>query len=63
MVFKEMVLGRVIVGVGVGLASACIPLYLAEISPAKFRGRVVASLVVLITGGELVLLLLELSFA
>ena len=52
MVFKELVLGRIFVGLGVGLASAVIPLYLAELSPAKYRGRIVASLVVLITGGE-----------
>lgn len=52
MVFKEIVLGRIIVGLGIGLASACIPLYLSELSPAKYRGRIVASLVVLITGGE-----------
>lgn len=29
-----------------------LPIYLAEIAPSKFRGRVVASLVVLITGGQ-----------
>lgn len=43
--------GRVLVGVGVGLSSSVLPIYLAEISPAKYRGRIVASLVVLITGG------------
>lgn len=42
------------VGLGVGLASSCLPLYLGEISPRAFRGRIVGSLVVLITGGQVV---------
>ncbi|BGP56569.1 hypothetical protein JCM8202v2_004194 [Rhodotorula sphaerocarpa] len=51
-VYKEVILGRILVGVGVGLSSMTLPIYLAEIAPSKFRGRVVASLVVLITGGQ-----------
>ncbi|GAA5915886.1 hypothetical protein JCM6882_001750 [Rhodosporidiobolus microsporus] len=51
-VYKEVILGRVLVGLGVGLASMTLPVYLAEISPRKYRGRIVASLVVLITGGQ-----------
>ncbi|KAM0752048.1 general substrate transporter [Meredithblackwellia eburnea MCA 4105] len=62
MVYKEMVLGRVIVGVGVGLASAVIPLYLAEMSPSKYRGRIVASLVVLVTGGQVLAYLIDMIF-
>ncbi|KAL8287666.1 hypothetical protein RQP46_003524 [Phenoliferia psychrophenolica] len=62
MVFKELVLGRVIVGLGVGLASAVIPLYLAELSPAKYRGRIVASLVVLITGGQVLAYVVDAIF-
>ncbi|GAA5858672.1 hypothetical protein JCM1840_006509 [Sporobolomyces johnsonii] len=58
-VFKEVVLGRVLVGVGVGLASCVLPTYLAELSPPKFRGRIVASLVVLITGGQLLAYLVD----
>lgn len=50
-VFKEVVLGRVLVGLAVGLASTVLPAYLAELSPPKFRGRAVAGLVCLITGG------------
>ncbi|GAA5926893.1 uncharacterized protein JCM15063_000398 [Sporobolomyces koalae] len=51
-VFKEIVLGRVLVGIGVGLASTVLPTYLAELSPPRFRGQIVSSLVVLITGGQ-----------
>lgn len=46
--------GRVMVGLAVGLASMVLPVYLGEISPPAFRGRIVGSLVVLITGGQVV---------
>ncbi|GAA6050686.1 hypothetical protein JCM3770_000892 [Rhodotorula araucariae] len=50
--YREVILGRVLVGIGVGLASMVLPIYLAEISPPAYRGRIVGSLVVLITGGQ-----------
>lgn len=33
-----MVLGRMVVGVGIGLSSALVPLYISEISPTHLRG-------------------------
>ncbi|GAA5849989.1 hypothetical protein JCM9279_004872 [Rhodotorula babjevae] len=51
---KEVLLGRVMVGLAVGLASMVLPVYLGEISPPALRGRIVGSLVVLITGGQVV---------
>lgn len=33
-----MIVGRIISGVGVGIVSTAVPLYLSEISPAKQRG-------------------------
>ncbi|GAA5909383.1 hypothetical protein JCM8208_005724 [Rhodotorula glutinis] len=51
---KEVLFGRVMVGLAVGLASMVLPVYLGEISPPAFRGRIVGSLVVLITGGQVV---------
>ncbi|POY73302.1 hypothetical protein BMF94_3636 [Rhodotorula taiwanensis] len=61
-VYKEVILGRVLVGVGVGLSSMTLPIYLAEIAPSKFRGRVVASLVVLITGGQVLAYIIGAAF-
>lgn len=52
-VYKEMVLGRGMVGIGVGLSSLVLPIYFSELSPAKYRGRIVSLLVVLITFGAL----------
>jgi len=37
-----LVVGRVIVGVAIGVASYTTPLYLSEISPAKYRGALVS---------------------
>ena len=53
-VFKELVLGRAMVGIGVGLASMVLPVYSAELSPARYRGQIVTLLVVMITFGQLV---------
>ena len=43
--------GRVIIGLGVGIASLIVPVYLSEISPVEVRGTVVAFDVLLITTG------------
>ncbi|BGP41476.1 hypothetical protein JCM10449v2_005463 [Rhodotorula kratochvilovae] len=61
-VYKEVILGRVLVGIGVGLASMVLPIYLAEISPPAYRGRIVGSLVVLITGGQVLAYIVTAAF-
>lgn len=40
--FDEFIFARILGGVGIGLASAISPLYIAEIAPSKIRGRMVA---------------------
>jgi len=47
-----MVLGRFVIGIGVGLASLITPLYLAELAPAKLRGRLIVVNVFCITLGQ-----------
>lgn len=37
-----LMVGRFIVGLGVGTASMVVPVYLAEVSPTEIRGTVVA---------------------
>ncbi|XP_034230917.1 proton myo-inositol cotransporter-like isoform X2 [Thrips palmi] len=52
---KEMLLvGRLIVGVGVGLASMSTPMYIAESSSPKYRGVLVLMYTVGVTGGQFV---------
>lgn len=49
-----MVLGRCVIGAAVGAASFVVPLYIAEIAPASYRGRLVTTNVVFITLGQMV---------
>lgn len=49
-----MVVGRCMVGAGVGAASFVVPLYIAEVAPAQHRGRLVTTNVMLITAGQVV---------
>ena len=46
-----LMLGRVVVGLGVGMASLVVPVYLSEVSPTEVRGTVVAVDVMVITAG------------
>jgi SP family xylose:H+ symportor-like MFS transporter len=41
-VFSSFILYRIIGGIGVGIASMLSPIYIAEIAPAKIRGRLVS---------------------
>ncbi|KAF4629982.1 hypothetical protein G7Y89_g8165 [Cudoniella acicularis] len=49
-----MIAGRAIVGLAVGAGSFVAPLYIAELSPAPFRGRLVTLNVLFITVGQVV---------
>ena len=49
-----MILGRSIVGAAVGSASFVVPLYISELSPSPFRGRLVTVSSLFITGGQVV---------
>ncbi|MDP2888789.1 MAG: MFS transporter, partial [Bacteroidota bacterium] len=40
--FTPFIIFRLVGGLGIGLASAISPMYIAEISPAKMRGRLVS---------------------
>lgn len=50
----QMVTGRAVTGLGVGFAAMIVPVYIAEISPARHRGRMVSIDVISITGGQCV---------
>ncbi|KAF3791896.1 putative inositol transporter 2 [Nymphaea thermarum] len=57
-----IILGRIFVGLGVGMASMTSPLYISEVSPAKVRGALVATNGLLITGGQFLSYLINLAF-
>lgn len=61
-VVRELVLGRVLVGLGVGMASMIVPTYLAECAPTSIRGRIIAVNSLLITGGQVVAYVVDAAF-
>ncbi|KAL9084156.1 MAG: hypothetical protein Q9165_008204 [Trypethelium subeluteriae] len=58
-----LLLGRSVLGVGVGVASAGVPLYVAEIAPPHARGTIVALEQMVLCAGELVAFAADFAFA
>lgn len=52
--YWEMVIGRLVMGFGIGIGSLVSPLFISEISPSRFRGRLTVINCLCITGGQLV---------
>jgi len=61
--FGVLILGRLVVGFGVGLASMIVPVYLSEVAPRTLRGRLTTVNVLMITFGQLVSYLINIAFA
>jgi SP family myo-inositol transporter-like MFS transporter 13 len=57
-----IIIGRIFVGLGVGMASMTAPLYISEASPARIRGALVSTNGLLITGGQFMAYLINLAF-
>lgn len=49
-----MIIGRFVLGWGVGIASLIAPLMLSELAPSRYRGRLIVTNGMLITGGQLI---------
>lgn len=52
--FSSIIVARILGGVGVGIASSMVPLYISEIAPARIRGRLVTYYQLAVTLGILV---------
>jgi hypothetical protein len=50
--YASLVLGRIAVGIGIGLASLAVPVYVAEVAPPGARGRLVTVNALLVTVGQ-----------
>lgn len=52
-----LIAGRLVAGLGIGIAAMTVPVYLAEIAPKAYRGRLIAANTCSITIGQLVSIL------
>ncbi|WJX80529.1 Integrin alpha chain-like protein (Alpha-int1) [Trifolium repens] len=57
-----LIAGRLLVGLGVGIASVTAPVYIAEAAPSEIRGSLVSTNVLMITGGQFISYLVNLAF-
>lgn len=62
MSFETVLVGRLIQGIGVGIITIVIPLYLSEATPPSIRGRSVTLFQLLLTGGILLAYVVDLFF-
>ncbi|RIB15425.1 general substrate transporter [Gigaspora rosea] len=60
--YTTLLIGRLIVGIAVGLASMVVPIYISEISPRFQRGQLVTINVLMCTGGQLISYLVATGF-
>jgi MFS transporter, SP family, galactose:H+ symporter len=58
-----LIAGRIVVGLGIGLASGTVPVYISEISPAAARGRQVSLFQLAITIGIVLAYLVDYALA
>jgi SP family galactose:H+ symporter-like MFS transporter len=58
-----LIIGRIIVGLGIGLASSAVPVYISEVSPAEARGWQVSLFQLAITLGIVLAYLVDYAFA
>jgi SP family galactose:H+ symporter-like MFS transporter len=60
---QMLVVGRIIVGLGIGLSSSAVPVYISEVAPADARGWQVSLFQLAITIGILLAYLVDYAFA
>jgi sugar porter (SP) family MFS transporter len=58
-----LIVGRVVVGLGVGMVSIATPLYISEISPDNARGRLVSLFMLVGGSGSLIAFLVDYAFS
>ncbi|MET0332517.1 MAG: sugar porter family MFS transporter [Dyella sp.] len=58
-----LVIGRLVLGIAVGIASYTAPLYIAEIAPEKTRGRMISTYQLMLTTGILLAFLSDTAFS
>lgn len=59
----QLIVSRLFLGVAIGVSSFAVPLYIAEIAPARMRGRLVSTFQLMVTVGILLSYLSDLALA
>ncbi|KAL5066635.1 hypothetical protein RYX36_017522 [Vicia faba] len=57
-----LIMGRLLIGYAVGIASVTAPVYIAEASPSEIRGSLVSTNALMITGGQFISYIVNLAF-
>ncbi|XP_019935028.2 proton myo-inositol cotransporter-like isoform X1 [Paralichthys olivaceus] len=58
-----LLVGRITVGLGIGIASMTVPVYIAEVSPPHMRGQLVTINSLFITGGQFIASVVDGAFS
>ncbi|XP_072242521.1 proton myo-inositol cotransporter-like isoform X2 [Leuresthes tenuis] len=58
-----LLVGRITVGLGIGIASMTVPVYIAEVSPSHLRGQLVTINSLFITGGQFIASVVDGAFS
>ena len=58
-----LLVGRLVVGLGVGLAAMAVPMFISEAAPAAMRGKLVVVNVAFVTGGQFIATLIDGAFS
>ena len=58
-----LLVGRIIVGFGIGIAAMAVPMYIAELAPADMRGKLVVVNNMFITGGQFIATVIDGAFS
>ncbi|KAI7875796.1 general substrate transporter [Lichtheimia hyalospora FSU 10163] len=61
--YSTLLIGRLVVGFGVGIASMIVPMYIGEVAPRTLRGRLSTINTLMVTFGQVVAYLINIAFA
>lgn len=59
LIYRGLTVGRVLVGIGIGVSAVVVPAYLGEVAPANVRGRIVEVYEVMLCCGVLMAMLVD----
>ncbi|CEP19720.1 hypothetical protein [Parasitella parasitica] len=63
MSYISLLFGRLVVGLGVGIASMIIPVYISEVAPKSFRGQLATLNTLVITFGQVIAYVVNIVYA